>query len=148
MRWHLAVFITVSLSVSGCARSQRVVLLDATDLRHEIVKPSNVHVVRLDVQMSRRDWELVREKDTLLEVDNCQHPERRTMSSPVGVSEISRPDFYDGRPTYRVTFNMFSTNVPEEIPKAMRNMTCVRLIAGAGYGWKSYFSDPIYITVR
>lgn len=146
MRRRLAFSIISTIGVVSCDRhSERVILIEASHLRHEIIRPINVHVVLVDVDMSRHDWELVQEKDTVLEIEPCKSPGRRTLFSMVGVAEVAKPTFYNGQPIYRITFKIFSTNVPSEIPKTMASVECLRLSAGAGYGWTSYFSDPISI---
>lgn len=62
---------------SGEPREERVTILRASNLRHEIVPSTHEHLVLLDIVMRKEDWERVEPKDLVLEYQNCPKPRQR-----------------------------------------------------------------------
>ena len=66
-----------------------------------------------------------------------------------GISEgaISKTTFA-GFPAVRLTFQMFSTNVPSEADAVIKDITCVTLKVTRGYSLTSYYSEPVRVSAE
>jgi hypothetical protein len=125
-------------------RREKVVILETSELRHIIIRQTNEHVVELDIVMSEKDWKLIQSKDTSLEYQDCPTAHRNTPTFfNFGLPSRAVKTLFEGQYAYRITFDMFSTNVPSEIEPAMRDILCVSLGVTRGYGRTSYYSDRV-----
>lgn len=147
MRCSILLIIACALGATSCKRhAERVTLLEASHLRHVIIKPTNEHVVKLDIIMPKDEWDILREKDTILKYQDCPNKRKNTPSYfNYGIPQRESAESLNGQSVYRVTFDMFSTNIPAEISGAMKDILCVELFASAGYGWTSYYSDRVSV---
>jgi hypothetical protein len=153
VRATLLIWTMVTIPVlTGCQRrEERVTILQASNLRHEIVPSTNEHIILLDVVMRREEWEDVSQKDVTLQYQNCQNRHRSAPSYyDYGIvsdnpAHLASQMTFGGSPATRITFNMLRTNVPAEADAVMISITCVKLTAPAGYGFVSYYSDPVNV---
>lgn len=137
-----------ALPLAACEpRHERLRILEASNLRREIAHSTNEHVVLLDIKMSEDEWKKIDQKDVTLEYQGCPSPHRNMPSFynyGVHKGAIARTTF-QGFPALRITFDMFSTNVPSEVESAMKDITCVELNVDRGYGRTSYYSDRVRV---
>ena len=135
--------VALPLVLGGCDR--KVALLEATNLRQEVVHPTNEHVIKVDVAMSPDDYERVAEMDTILVYTDCSGPPPGAYYGSYGIIDKALLTTFRGKPAQLVTFNLFSTNVPSEVPSELRAIRCVYLKVSRGYGFVGYHSDLIRI---
>ena len=141
--------LAITLTCAACGpREKQVDILQATNLRQDVTRPQNEHLILVDVVMRESVWRKVQSNGAIVEYfDQC--PKVVSGVAPyvdygIDTKQVSQIKF-GTLPAYRVTFRLLKTNVPAEIPQVMNDINCVRLIAGNGYNWTSYYSQPIKI---
>ena len=140
---HIRLLPFLLLSTAGCGE-RHVAIVAVNNLRSEVVKPTNEHVIDVDVVVAEADAKLIEDRDPVLEYGPCplMHPLDYAVRSDV-LPNRRNPDrafTLAGAPAHLFTYEMFQTNQPSSIPQKLRSIGegsfCVRLRA------ERYFLSP------
>ena len=141
--------IVSSLLLTSCAwlnDREKVSVLKAFDLRHEVEPGSNIHSIKLTLEIDRDDLKKIGSRSLMVQSVNCENSDLKAMyRRPYGfnVNPVS-----DGDKSNLVDFSLLETSVPTQIESVMAKIEdngCAFVFVQRGYGLTEYYSDPFEV---
>ena len=133
-----------------CACDHRVHLYGANNLRAELQHPANEYILKIDILILDSDYLKIKDRDVALYTQSCPPPKTNNVDYRdeciTGVIDRSVPPTRQSDKIDSVTFEMYRTSVPGEIPGIMEKIRFVRLYAsGPMILPDTYRSEPIAV---